>query len=109
MSGRVSTANSRSRFSVTRDSSRKVGRIRTVSASASLREASAPMKLFAFTISSRSWPRRSFTAASERPLLRISARRAGSSSSSTRSTSSPLATNPGRLPSASFRSSPRPS
>ena len=67
------------------------------------------MKLFAFTISSRSCPRRSFTAASARPLLRIRARSAGSSSSSTRSTSSPLATKPGRLPSASFRSSPRPS
>jgi hypothetical protein len=74
-----------------------------------LRDASAPKKSLAFTISSPNWPRRSFTAASARPELRTSARSAGSCSSSTRSTSSPEATKPGRLPSASFRSSPRPS
>ena len=97
-----------SRASVAFDSSRKVGKMNIASASDSLRDASAPKKSLALTISSRSWPRRSFTAFSARPELRTRRRSEGSWESSISSTSSPVATNRGRLPIASLRSSPRP-
>jgi hypothetical protein len=80
----------------------------TTSASASLREASAPKKSLALTTSSRSCPRRSVTAARVRPELRTNLCSAGSSASRTSSTSLPLATNSGRVPSASLRCSPLP-
>ena len=71
-SGSVSVANSSSRVSVARDSRRKVGKIWNVSASSALRLAVVVKTSFEFSISPRSWPRRSESAVKTSPPSRIS-------------------------------------
>jgi hypothetical protein len=109
ISGCVSFAKTRSRLRVRRDSSRKVGKIEIVSASASSREATASKNWFAFPIRSRRLPRRSVSAFSVMPVFFTSRLRAGSWSSRILRTFEPAAAKSSRLPIALLRSSPRPS
>ena len=68
-SGLVSLANWVSRSVVTRDSSRKVGKMRKVSASSASRLAVASNRRFELTISCWSWPCRSVRAAKTSPVV----------------------------------------
>ncbi len=97
-----------SRVSVAFDSSRNVGKMLNVSASASSREAVASKTLFELTI--RSWSPfvRSFSASKVTPVFLISWRRPFSCSSSTSRMSAPSTAKPSRFPIASFRCWPVP-
>ena len=102
------SANAVRRVSVLRDSSRKVGRTRKESASSRSRCAVVWNTRFEFSISPRSWPRRSVRAANTSPVLRISLRTSPRSWSRIWRTVAVFSANGVRLPSASFRSWPRP-
>ncbi len=106
-SGCVEREKSSSRAIVALLSSRKVGKIEKVSASASSRDAVASKVCFEFTISSWSAPWRSLIAPNTRPVFLIRWWTAWSCSSSTCINFAPSTAKPSKLPNASLRSSLR--
>jgi hypothetical protein len=108
INGFVLRANAVTRCVVMRDSSRKVGRIVKISWSRSLRSAVVAKTRFEFSISERSCVPRSVSASKTVPVLRTS--RVTSPSCSSRIARIVVASrsNGARLPSALFRSRPRP-
>ena len=108
ISGSVSSAKVRSRASVALDSSRKVGKIANVWASAAFWDAVAENVAAEPVTRLCSWDWLRVSAANTVPVLLSNWRRAPLRSSRTVNRSLPDWTNPGRLPSASLRSGPRP-